>query len=123
MLSFIDCKLRVIKQVHKEFMSGLDVIIIGDFYQTFLVWKLWIFKSKLGGFNILGIKIWHENTKCYEFINILNRFWTLSQTTKDINFINKNCYRIPPINNTLPHLFYINAKIIQHNKKHIWKHI
>jgi hypothetical protein len=74
MLSFIDHRLRVIKQVHKKFMGGLDVIMIHDFYQAPPVQNLWIFKSKLGGFNILGINFWHENIKCYEFINILNRF-------------------------------------------------
>jgi hypothetical protein len=116
MLSFIDCKLCVIKQVHKEFMSGLDVIITSDFCEVFPIPNLRIFKSKPSKFNIFGINFWHENIKCYESINILNRFWTLSQTTKDITFINKFCYRKPPINITLPHLFYINAKIIQHNK-------
>jgi len=42
-----------------------------------------------------------------------------SQTIKDINFIHKICYKQPSIDNTLPHLFYINAYTIQHNKKHI----
>ncbi len=55
MLSFIYHKLRVIKQVHKELMGGLDVIMIGDFYQTSPVRNLWIFKSKPSRFNILGI--------------------------------------------------------------------
>jgi hypothetical protein len=36
MLSFIDCKLRVIKQIHTEFMGGF-VIMIGDFYQALLI--------------------------------------------------------------------------------------
>jgi hypothetical protein len=34
MFSFIDHRLRVTKQVHKEFMGGLDVIMDGDFYQA-----------------------------------------------------------------------------------------
>ncbi len=34
MLTFIDCKLRILKQVHNEFMGSLDVIMIGEFYQT-----------------------------------------------------------------------------------------
>ncbi len=46
MFSFIDHKLRVIKQVHKEFMSALYVIMTGDFYQVPLVQNLWIFKLK-----------------------------------------------------------------------------
>jgi len=32
MLTFIDCRLRAIKQVHNQFMGGLDVIMTGDFY-------------------------------------------------------------------------------------------
>jgi hypothetical protein len=37
MLTFIDRKLRDIKQTHNEFMGGLDVIMISDLYQTSLV--------------------------------------------------------------------------------------
>jgi hypothetical protein len=37
MLTFIDHKLRDIKQTHNEFMGGLDVIMISDFYQASLV--------------------------------------------------------------------------------------
>ncbi len=55
-------------------MSRLDVIVTSDFYQAFPIQNLWIFKSKLGRFNILGIDFWDENINCYEFINILNRF-------------------------------------------------
>jgi len=33
MLTFIDCKLCDIKQVHDEFIGGLDVIMTSDFYQ------------------------------------------------------------------------------------------
>jgi hypothetical protein len=31
MLTFIDCRLCVIKQVHNEFMGGFDVIMTCDF--------------------------------------------------------------------------------------------
>jgi hypothetical protein len=34
MLSFIDRRICIIKQIHNEFMSGLNVIMIGDFYQA-----------------------------------------------------------------------------------------
>jgi len=33
MLSFINHKLRVIKQMHNEFRGGLDVFVTCDFYQ------------------------------------------------------------------------------------------
>jgi hypothetical protein len=49
------------------------------------------------------------------FINILNRFRTTSQTFENINFINKICFKSPPMNNILPYLYYTNAKTITHN--------
>jgi hypothetical protein len=68
-----------------------------------------------------------KNVKCYElkqvmwendleFISILDKFSTTPQTTKDIEFFDKICLKIPPIDNTLPYLIYTNAKTIQHNK-------
>jgi hypothetical protein len=36
MLTFIDCKLCAIKQVHNQFMGNLDVIMIGNFIK--LLW-------------------------------------------------------------------------------------
>jgi hypothetical protein len=32
MLTFIDCRLLAIKQVHNQFKGGLDVIMTCDFY-------------------------------------------------------------------------------------------
>jgi hypothetical protein len=82
MLSFINHRLRIIKQVHNQIMGGLDVMMIGDFYQAPFVQDSWIFSSKNIEFNILTT---NENVKCYElhkimrqndvhFISILNRF-------------------------------------------------
>lgn len=66
MKTFIDHRLHVIKQVHDKFISGLDVIMKGGFYQTPPIWDSWIFKPKIEGYNILGIKFGHKNVKCYE---------------------------------------------------------
>jgi hypothetical protein len=70
MLTFIDCRLRVIKQVHNQFMGGLDTIMIGDLYQAPLVWDSWIFKSKTKPLarkcKMLQIKTSNE-TKWYKF--------------------------------------------------------
>jgi hypothetical protein len=54
MLTFIDCKLRILKQVHNEFMGSLDVIMIGEFYQTPSVWDSWIFKQINNIFNTIA---------------------------------------------------------------------
>jgi hypothetical protein len=127
MLTFIDRKLLcVIKQVHNHFMGGLDITMIGDLYQVSSIQESWIFKSKTSSLNILGTNLWHENIKCYElkqvmrqndinFINILNRFRTTTQTFENINFINKNCFKTQPMDNTLPYLFYTNEKTTTHN--------
>jgi hypothetical protein len=53
-LSFINQTLCIIKQVHNQFMGGLDIIMTNDFYQTPQIIDSWIFKPKLEGFNILG---------------------------------------------------------------------
>jgi hypothetical protein len=37
MLTFIDYRLHDIKQAHNEFMGGLDVNMISDFYKASLV--------------------------------------------------------------------------------------
>jgi hypothetical protein len=76
----------------------------------------------------LGTNFWHEYVKCYElnqvmwpknenFINILNKFRTTSQKFEDIKSINHIYVKPPPKDNTLPYLFYTNAKTIAHNKK------
>jgi hypothetical protein len=65
---------------------------------------------------MLLIKTSHATLK-YNFINILDRFQTISHTFEDINFINKSFLKPSPINNTLPHLFYTNTKTTTHNKR------
>ncbi len=70
---------------------------------------------------------WHKNVKCYglkqvmwqtdfEFIYVLNKFWTISETCKNMYFIDKICFKTPPMDNILPYLFYTNVKTIKHNK-------
>jgi hypothetical protein len=41
-------------------------------------------------------------------------FWKTSQTFEYIDFINKFCFKTPPLDNTLPYLFYTNAKTTTH---------
>jgi hypothetical protein len=108
-------------------MCGRDVIMMGNFYQMPLVQNSWIFSSMTIGFNIITSKFLHENFKCYElqkimrqndvhFISILNRFRIVSQTNEDIHFMNDFYLRSPPMDNTLPQLFYANLKTNAHNK-------
>jgi hypothetical protein len=71
MLSFIDHRLHVIKQVHKEFMFGVDVVMASNFDQILPVQYSWIFKLKTNKFDILGTNFWNENLKCYELKQVL----------------------------------------------------
>jgi hypothetical protein len=128
MLSFIDCTLRVIKQVHDNFMGGLDIIMSGDFYQVPPIQNSWIFRPKLNEIDIFGTYFWNEHVKCFElkqimpqtntnFINILNQFRTTLEIHHNINFMSQICLKKPPLDTTLPYLFYTNVKIIEHIKK------
>jgi len=60
LLPFINCKLHIIKQVHNEFMGGLDVITIGDFYSAPFVQDSWIFKPITNTFNTMALNYWLE---------------------------------------------------------------
>lgn len=128
MLTFIDQRLLVIKQVHNQFMGSLDIILTIDFYQTFPIKYSWIFKPKLDGFNFLSTNCWHQHAKCYElhqvmwqndigFIHVFNRFWIATQTTEDISNINNICLKPTPLNSVLPYLFYTNTPKKMHNIK------
>ncbi len=54
------------------------------------------------------------------FINILNRFKTASQTIENIKCMNNNCLKTALMNNTLPYLFFTNVNTTMHNKNVFW---
>ncbi len=102
------------------FMGGFNVVMIGNFYQALPIRDSWIFKQKNNAFNALGPNFWHENVRYYElkevmlqdhmnFINILNQFSTMLQTSQDIDLINKICLKLPPTKNMLAKFFYTNT--------------
>jgi hypothetical protein len=71
MLSFIDHRFHVIKQVHKKFMVGLDVVMTSNFDQILRIQYSWILKLKTNKFDIFGTNFWNENVKCYELKQVL----------------------------------------------------
>jgi hypothetical protein len=54
MLTFIDYRLHVIKEVHNKFTGGLYIIMTSDFYLILLIQESWIFKLKIDGFDIFS---------------------------------------------------------------------
>jgi hypothetical protein len=63
-LTFGDYRLFMIKQIHNEFISGLDIIMIIYIYQVPLVWDSLIFKTKVDGLNFS----WQNFTKKWNVI-------------------------------------------------------
>jgi hypothetical protein len=56
----------IVDHVHNEFMVGLDVIMIIDFYQTPPIRASWIFKPITNTLNIIALNYWLEYVQCYE---------------------------------------------------------
>jgi len=80
MLSFIDYSLCVIKQVHDDFMDGLDVIMSSDFYQAPPIQNSCIFRPRLDGLNIFGTNFWNEHVKYYELKQSCDKLIQISLT-------------------------------------------
>jgi hypothetical protein len=98
-----------------------------DFYQTPLVKYSWIFQNVKDNDNALAPSFWQTYVQCYELskvmqkfdmvlIQTLNKFWTTTKNTKDIEFINSNCNKEPPNNYTIMYLFYTNKLVQKHNE-------
>jgi len=65
-LAFINCRLCVIKQIHKQLMGGLDVIMTIYFYQTPPTQGSWI--SKLIIFGVHMSSVINYNKLCDKII-------------------------------------------------------
>ena len=52
-----------------------------------------------------------------EFVSILNRIRTCEQTTNNIAYLNKHCYKCPRNDRTFPYRFHLNKDVQQHNEK------
>ncbi len=95
MLNVIDNMLRSIKNIENKFFSGVDVIMTSDLYQTPFMKDSWIFQNIKDNVNALAPNSWQTYVQCYElnkvmqqydmvFIQILNKFCTTIENTKDI---------------------------------------
>jgi hypothetical protein len=54
----INNRLRSIKRIQNNFFGGVDVIMIGDFYQTPHVKNSWIFQNIKNNVNALTPNFW-----------------------------------------------------------------
>ena len=128
MLDAIDQRLRSIKHVQNKYFRGVDVIVCGNFYQAPPVRNKWVFQKLDDGLNSLAPNFWNDCIKCYElitvmrqndphFIDILNRFRKGVHNITDIHTMNNLCFKQPPNNYTIPHLYYMNKDTLAHNLK------
>jgi hypothetical protein len=125
MFNAIDNRLRSIKHIQNNFFGVVNVIMIGDFYETPLVKDSWIFQNIKNNVNTLTPNFWH--VKCYKlnkvvrqfdmvFLQTLNKFCIATKNGKDIEFINSICNQQPPNDFTIPYLFYRNKVVQKHNE-------
>jgi hypothetical protein len=128
MLDAIDQRLRSIKHFKNKYFLGVYVIVCGDFYQAPPVRDKWVFQKLDDGLNSLAPNFWNDCIKCYElitvmrqndphFIDILNRFRKGTHNITDIHTMNNLCFKQPPNNFTIPHLYYMNKDTLAHNLK------
>ncbi len=71
MFNVLNNRLRAIKHIQNKFVGVVDVIIIGDFYQTHLVKDNWIFQNIKDNVNAHAPNFlqtyvqWYKLNKCY----------------------------------------------------------
>jgi hypothetical protein len=122
MLNFIDCKLHAIKQVHNQFMGGLDVIMTTNFYQAPQIWDSRIFKQKKMDLIFLEQSFGMKMSNVMNYLklcdkNIQNKHYKYISNNVTNDWKCKFYLKTPPTTNTtLARLFYTNAKIFTHNK-------
>ncbi|XP_059070801.1 uncharacterized protein LOC131860407 [Cryptomeria japonica] len=131
-LRYIDKRLRDIMQTPTTPFGGLDTIFCGDLYQALPVLDSIIFENKPTATDLLPYNFWIDNVKCYPltktmrqkdetFIYILNKMRVAAQTSDDIDYLNQHCLKQPPVDPTLPHLFYRKVDVHNHNNKMLTK--
>jgi len=71
MFNVIDYKLKSIKHVQNKKISGSNVIMTSDFYQTPFVKHSWIFQNIKDNVNALAPNIWQTYVHCYELNKVI----------------------------------------------------
>jgi hypothetical protein len=73
MFNVINNRLRSIKYIQNVFSGGVDVIMIGDFYQTTLAKDSWIFQNIKNNVNALAPIFWQTYVQCYELNKVMRQ--------------------------------------------------
>jgi hypothetical protein len=127
MFNVIDDRLRSIKHIQNKFFNGVDIMMTCDFYQTPFMKDSWIFQNIKNNVNALTPNFWQIYVQCYElnkvmrwfdmvFTQILNKFHIVTNSIKDIEFINSIFNRQPSKIFIILYLFYINKLVQKHNE-------
>ncbi|XP_059067636.1 uncharacterized protein LOC131858419 [Cryptomeria japonica] len=131
-LRYVDKRLCDRMQTPTTAFGGLDTIFCGDLYQALPIIDSIIFENKPTSTEFLPYNFWIDNVKCYPltktmrqkdetFISILNKIRVAAQTSYDIDYLNQHCLKEPPVDPTLPNLFYKKADVDKHNNKMLTK--
>jgi hypothetical protein len=71
MFNVMDNRLRPIKHIQNNFFGGVDVIMIGDFFQAPLMKNSWIFQNIKNNINALAPNFWQTYVQCYELNKVM----------------------------------------------------
>ncbi len=74
MFNVIDNRLRSMKHIQNTFFGGVNVIMIGDFYQTPLVKDSSIFQNIKKNVNTLTPIFWQTYVQCYKLNKVMRQF-------------------------------------------------
>lgn len=110
------------------YFGGVDIIFCVDFYQAQPIQDSLIFENPIINKENIPYNFLKDMVTCYQlqttmrqknvlFISILNKMQTNSQTNYEIEYVNKKCFRQPPIDPTFPYLFHTNKLVNLHNQR------
>jgi hypothetical protein len=73
MFNVINNGSRFIKHIQNKFFGGVDVIMIGDFYEAPLVKDNWNFQNIKNNINALTLNFWQIHVQCYELNKVMRQ--------------------------------------------------
>ncbi len=71
MFNVIDNRVRSIKHIQNNFFGGVDVLMIGDFFQVPLMKNSWIFQNIKNNVNALTPNFLQTYVQCYELNKVM----------------------------------------------------
>ena len=113
--------------LHHCLLTILKLFFCGDLCQAQPIHDYWIFEQPRFKSIAIPYNFWKHNVKCFElkqvmseeskdFVSILNRIRTCSQTKEITFYLTNHCYKSPANDPMFPYIFYLNKDVQEHNR-------